>query len=168
MPSIQTNYGARWQQALAFRNAPPESTTPGQTGLDANSFYFLLVKSTRDFSAPNPDLGDVSSYAADLYDPATHYSGNDILRVPYAPPGQTDGWDTSEDTALDIAKCFPGTAPVLTATAAMQTPAVRGLLITTKNNLTTAKVLAVIALDNDYQIASGQTITINNVVLELS
>lgn len=145
MTSTYTNWGKGCEQSALFRGVDPDG------GALPATFYIILIDNTYDFANADPDHDDITDITG-AQNPSD-YSGNSVSRA------QASFTVTIDEVSNDRAELTFATAPQLTAVNQLLN--IRGFALCTENNLTTAKVLAILDFGQDYTIAAGQTFTIN-------
>lgn len=142
-----TNYGRRWQQAVAWTDAKPGASSDGDVGLTVNgsavpSFWVVLLTTTYNFTAqangPNPDHATIAALGAGVITPTGNYTDNDV-------PRNRTRIATALDDSLDQASVsfIAGQEPFLTVSAAGGLTNIAGFAICT-GILSTDNVLAIV------------------------
>lgn len=142
-----TNYGRRWQQAIAWTGAKPGATGDAELGLTNNgsaipSFWIVLLSTTFNFTeqsnGPNPDYATIAALGAGVITPTGNYTDNDV-------PRNRTRIATALDDSTDQASVsfIAGQEPFLTVSAAGGLTNLAGFAICT-GILSTDQVLAIV------------------------
>lgn len=157
MVSVRTNFGKTAAESAFFTGVDHEGNAP-----PAN-FYIILIKSTYNWAAADPDHHTVALIGAgNMILPTGNYTGNSVLRADASfTQVQNDTNNRSEITF--------NPAPVLSATSANVTD-VKGWAICKENNLdATNRIYGLFDFTNPaFSVANGQPITINGAVIYIT
>lgn len=165
-----TNVGKAEILSLAMRRW----TRPGSVSIGDHGFLLdgagdpavalILITSAFNFTAqagrPNPDLGTVGAIDASvvggcIINPSGFYTGNTHKVHP-------DYIDVTQDDAGDLGEITFNASHLPLLSAVQDLNNVRGYVLAKQNNITTARVIDLVQLDNTYNISAGQQFNLTN------